>query len=119
MSIDESLVVNIALRVVVARLLLGALKDAGNAIGSISKPKKTPPSKAQDATAGDWFVLWASLSDSDKEEVQRIVEDEHLRRRAQDMDMWPTVWAVVSEETKNKVRAQWKAAGVRLANVSE
>jgi len=40
------------------------------------------------------------------------VEDEQLRRRVQELNLWPYLWSAAPEETKEQLRTRWKVAKV-------
>jgi hypothetical protein len=91
MSIDVSLVLNIALGIIVAKLLIKMLKDALQILNTVLErivPRR-PPAPTMKAEEEDWLDLWSSLSESVKEQSQRLIEDDQLRRRAQDLNLWP------------------------------
>jgi len=76
--------------------------------------RRTGISKAGDAyDEEDWRDLWESLPESAKEQSKRIVEDDQLRRRAQELNLWPYLWSVSSEEAKERLRCRWKVAKIQ------
>jgi hypothetical protein len=66
----------------------------------------------EEASAKDWRDLWDSLPESAKERMKRVMEDEQLRRRAQESNLWPYVWGAAPEEMKEQLRSRWKVAKV-------
>jgi hypothetical protein len=115
MSIDGSLVLNIALGIVVAKALLKILK---NFEWMVPHQKVVPAGEEQEGTAEDWLELWESLPESAKGQLQRLVEDDQLRRRAQELKLWPFLWAAAPEKTKAKLRSRWKAAKIQSSKTA-
>ena len=107
---DGSLVLDIALGVILANLLTPAIKRMFQRVFL----RRTVPSTddPQDPSAEDWDELWDGLSDSAKEQSKKILEDERLRRRAQESNLWPYLWSAAPEETKEKLRSRWRVAKV-------
>jgi hypothetical protein len=56
--------------------------------------------------------LWDGLSESAKQQTQRLVEDDQLRRRAQELNLWQDLWHAAPEQTKVQLRHRWKAAKI-------
>src|ERR1700691_3050916 len=114
MGIDGWLVLDIALGIVVGDVLRVMVKDTQVWWNG----RRTHGSKAVDAKAADeseaedWDFLWNNVPASGKEELRRVVDDEELRRRAQELNLWPYLWAAASEETKEKLRSRWKVAKI-------
>jgi hypothetical protein len=42
---------------------------------------------AEEVSTEDWLELWDGLSESAKQQTQRLVEDDQLRRRAQELNL--------------------------------
>jgi hypothetical protein len=45
-------------------------------------------------------------------EFERDFIRSQLRRRAQELNLWPYLWSAVSEEMKERLRYRWKVAKV-------
>ena len=75
-------------------------------------PKDASAEGPEAASEEDWLDLWEGLPESAKEQVQKLLEDDQLRRRAQELNLWPYIWSIAPEETKEKLRSRWKAAKV-------
>lgn len=106
MGIDGWLVLDIALGIVVGDALRVMVSDTQewwkNRRGTV----------ADEYEAGDWQFLWDNVPESAKEEARKFVEDDRLRLRAQELNLWPYLWRAASEETKEKLRHRWKAAKI-------
>ncbi|MGA8409090.1 MAG: hypothetical protein WB680_18080 [Candidatus Acidiferrales bacterium] len=107
MGIDGWLVLDIALGIVVGDALRVMVKDTQ----IWWKERRADSSKAADSSE-DWNFLWDNLSESGKKEVRKVVEDDELRRRAQELNLWHDLWYAASEETKEQLRHRWKAAKI-------
>jgi hypothetical protein len=116
MSIDPSLILNIALGIIVARVLISVLKEiaqiAKMVLERIVPRNPVPAHDQQKTTEADWIDLWESLPPSAKEHCQTVMDDDQLRRRAQDSNLWPYLWSFASEETKAKLRSRWNEAKI-------
>ena len=66
----------------------------------------------RESAADDWDFLWNNVPESGKEELRRVVEDDELRRRAQELNLWYDLWYVAPEEVKVQLRGRWKAAKI-------
>lgn len=113
------LVFSIAFGIIVAKALLYLFKDTIQAVKlRLEKKHLAPnnvttgdlPKEEAGASAEDWLELWSSLSESAKEQVREFVDDDQLRHRAQDLNLWPFLWSAAPEETKQKLRSRWKAS---------
>ena len=91
-----------------ANAVLAGIRESIKGDGNAAALENDP----QSASEEDWAELWVSLPNWAKEELQQTVEDSQLRRHAQDLDMWPTLWAAAPEETKAKLRGRWKVQRV-------
>lgn len=110
MRIDLWLVLDIALGILVGDLLRVMVKDTQ----IWRKKRRADSSKAPAASeAEDWDFLWNNVPESGKEEVRKVVEDDELRRRAQELNLWYDLWHVAPEEAKQQLRHRWKAAKIR------
>jgi hypothetical protein len=111
MRLDSSLILNIALGIIAARVLIYVLKEAAQITKIILErivPRNPVPAQGQQkSTEADWLDLWESLPQSAKEHCQTVMDDDQLRRRAQDSNLWPYLWTFAPEETKAKLRARW------------
>ena len=77
------------------------------------KSRRTHASKDVDESAAeDWDFLWNNVPELGKEELRRFVEDDELRRRAQELNLWHDLWHVAPEEAKQQLRHRWKAAKI-------
>ncbi len=121
MDVSGSLVVSIALGIIVAKALLYLFKDTIEAVKLRLETKRLVSNnvatndllkKDGEANAEDWLDLWSSLSESDKERAKQFVEDDELRRRAQDLNLWTFLWSAAPEEAKQKLRSRWKASNI-------
>jgi hypothetical protein len=113
MNIDGSLILDIALGIVVAKVLTNMLKEMERFLERrTSRRKDIPASDEHGIDAEDWLELWSGLPESTKERVKAIVEDDALRRRAQDLNLWPYLWSAAPEEMKDKLRSRWKVAQI-------
>jgi hypothetical protein len=114
---DGSLILDIALGIIVAKVLISFLKGAGEVL-RVFLERVVPSRKAattgnlEEASAEDWRDLWDSLPESGIEHLKTIVEDEQLRRRVQELNLWPYLWSAAPEETKEQLRTRWKVAKV-------
>jgi hypothetical protein len=91
MTINVWLVLDIALGIVVGDLLKIMVKDTrewwygrrakGNAVGESKE--------AGDPDESDWQFLWDNAPESSKKEVQQFIEDDQLRLRAKEFNLWP------------------------------
>ena len=114
MGIDGWLVLDIALGIVVGDVLRVMVKDTQVWWNS----RRTHGGKAVDAKAADeseaedWDFLWNNVPASGKEELRRVVDDEELRRRAQELNLWHNLWHVAPEEAKQQLRHRWKASKI-------
>jgi hypothetical protein len=111
---DGSLVLDIALGIIVAKVLTTMLKELGRRweARKVSRSMGAEASDFEKASAEDWLDVWDSLPESAKEQLKRIVEDDQLRRRTQELNLWPVIWLAAPEETKDKLRSRWKVAKV-------
>jgi hypothetical protein len=110
---DVSLIFDIALGIILAKMLTNMLKELGRLWErKVSRNAGAETSELEAASAEDWRELWESLPESAKEKSKRLVEDDQLRRRTQEMNLWANLWASVPEATKEKLRSRWKAAKV-------
>jgi hypothetical protein len=119
MGINGWLVLDIALGIVVGDVLRVMVKDTQVWWNSrrtvVSKPdaKATDQHAADETTvkekaAEDWNFLWDNVPESAKEEVRKFVEDEQLRKQAQELNLFKFLWHAASEETKDQLRFRWK-----------
>ena|ERR1700728_3104070 len=113
MSIDPSLILNIALGIIVAKALIVVWKETVQIFKTVlertvPRRKAVPVDDHQDTE--DWLELWESVPESAKQQSQRFIEDDQLRQRAQEMNLWPFLWAAAPEEAKEKLRARWNLA---------
>jgi len=109
MSIDGWLVLDIALGIVVGDWLRNMLKDTQRWLNR----RRTGVGKAADESeAEDWDFLWNNVPESGKDELRKVVEDDQLRRRAQELNLWHDLWHVAPEEAKQQLRHRWKAAKI-------
>lgn len=81
------------------------------------KTAQADPVLRQSEDEEDWLTLWASLSESAKRDVQRSIEDDQLRQRAQELGMWRELWYVAPEETRERIQERWKATGIPLKRI--
>lgn len=113
---DGSLVLDVALGIIGAKVLAYLFK-AGSQVVTLTLerivPRNPPPKNSEAEDEQDWQTLWSSLSDAVKQQVQRIIEDDALRRRARELEMWPTLWHMAPQDTKDKLHERWRAAGVQ------
>jgi hypothetical protein len=108
-GVDGWLVLNIALGVVVGKLLGNMLKDTQAWWNS----RRMHGGKAVDKSeAEDWEFLWINVPESGLEELRKVVEYDELRRRAQELNLWHDLWHVAPEEAKQQLRYRWKAAKI-------
>jgi hypothetical protein len=128
MGIDGWLVLNIALGIVVGSLLTRMLRGWWNKRRATpSKPvdekvasehaaterraadEKTAAAKVADKKAvEDWNFLWDNAPESAKEQIRKFVEDEQLRKQAEELDLFHFLWYSSSEETRGQLRFRWK-----------
>jgi hypothetical protein len=120
MTIDGWLILDIALGIVVGDVLRVMLKDTQvwwnsrrshvpKAVDAKAADKKVAEEKvAEEKAAEDWNFLWDNVPESAKEEVRRFVEDEQLRKQAQELNLFKFLWYAASEETKDQLRFRWK-----------
>jgi len=104
-GVDAWLVLEIALGVVVGDWLK-------NMLTATQRWLNRPRAGSAKAEAEDWDFLWNNVPESGKEELRRVVEDDDLRRRAQELNLWHYLWHVASEEAKQQLRHRWKAAKI-------
>jgi hypothetical protein len=114
---DGSLILDIALGIIVAKVFMTAVKETFQIIKTVLErlfaPRKVATARdLEEASAEDWRDLWDSLSESAKEQLEAIVEDDQLRRRVQELNLWPYLWSAAPEETKEQLRSRWKVARV-------
>lgn len=112
MSIDGSLILNIALGIIVAKVLSNMLKEIELFLNRKIR-RLLEVDNAGDTLVendDDWLDLWESLPESAKDHAQKLVEDDQLRRHAKQLKLWSYLWAFAPEETKEKLRSRWKAA---------
>lgn len=115
MTLDGWLILDIALGIVVGDVLRVMLKDTQEWWNSrrthVSKPvdeKAADKTAADEKAAEDWNFLWDNVPESAKEEVRKFVEDEQLRKQAQELNLFKFLWYAASEETKDQLRFRWK-----------
>ncbi len=120
MSIDGWLVLDIALGIVVgdaARVMVRDTQEWWNSrCAHVSKVVEEKP--VEEKVAGrtiadvkaveDWNFLWDNVPESAKEQVRKFVEDEQLRKQAEELDLFHFLWYAASEETKAQLRFRWK-----------
>jgi hypothetical protein len=105
------LVLDIAAGIVVGDWLRTMVKDTQiwwndrRANASKTVDQKTADSSAE----ADWQFLWDNVPESAKEEVRKLIEDDQLRLRAQELNVWPYLWSAAPEDIKEKLRYRWKA----------
>jgi hypothetical protein len=109
MTIDGWLVLDIALGIVVGDALRVMVRDTREWWSS----RRRQGGKATDESAAeDWDFLWNNVPEPGKEEVRRVVEDDELRRRAQELNLWHDLWYAAPEEVKVQLRHRWKVAKI-------
>jgi hypothetical protein len=120
MTIDGWLILDIALGIVVGDVLRVMVKDTQvwwnsrrTAVSKTVDAKAADDHAADEATAKekaaeDWNFLWDNAPESAKEEVRKSVEDEQLRKQAQELNLFKFLWYAASEETKDQLRFRWK-----------
>jgi hypothetical protein len=131
MGLNGWLIVNIALGVLLAEILKrfvderwrdgvrpSMARPADTAAQGGPSPAVEPAPKDRDQWAAginwkeeenqDWEFLWNNVPQSAKDEVQHILEDDELRRRAQSAELWPTLWYAAPETAKAQLRGRWK-----------
>jgi hypothetical protein len=103
------LILDIALGIVVGDMLRIMLKDTrewwnsrGSEVAQI----------ADEASETDWQFLWDNAPESAKAEVRQLIEDDQLRIRAQELNLWPHLWSATPEEIKQKLRDRWKGLNI-------
>lgn len=112
MSIDGWLVLDIVIGVIVANLLTPAVQRIFKRLGRKAVTETVPQADLQEPSADDWLELWESLPEGAKQQTQRLVDDDQLRRRAQKLNLWTYLWSAAPEETKEKLRARWNVAKI-------
>ena len=95
---------------IVAKVLTAAVIETFQKVFALRKVATA--SELEKASAEDWLDVWDSLPESAKEQLKRIVEDDQLRRRTQELNLWPFIWLAAPEETKDKLRSRWKVSKV-------
>jgi hypothetical protein len=104
--INGWLVLEIALGILVGDMLRAVVKDTREWWNS--RRRTNVEEVADTAAETDWQFLWDNASQSAKDEVRQLIEDDQLRIRAQEVDLWPQLWSVAPEEIKQKLRDRWK-----------
>lgn len=104
MSIDGWLVLDIVIGVIVANLLTPAVQRIFKRLGRKAVTETVPQADLQEPSADDWLELWESLPEGAKQQTQRLVDDDQLRRRAQKLNLWTYLWSAAPEETKETPR---------------
>lgn len=120
MSLDGSLVLDIALGIVGAKVLIYVFNEGWQILILILErivPRNPPPKNMKAENEEDWLTLWSSLSEPVKQRVQRMIEDDQLLRRAREMEMWPTLWHLAPDEIKDRLHERWRAAGINPSKV--
>jgi hypothetical protein len=111
LMINGWLVLDIAAGIVVGGWLRTMVKDTEvwwderRANASKTVVEKT----ADDSAEADWQFLWDNVPESAKEGVRKLVDDDQLRLRAQELNVWPYLWSAAPEDIKEKLRYRWKA----------
>lgn len=130
MGINGWLVLDIALGIVVGDALRVMVRDTrewwNSRRAKVSKVVDEKPvdenaadkKAAEDKAAEDWNFLWDNVPESAKDEVRKFVEDEQLRKQAQELNLFKFLWYAASEETKGQLRFRWKLEKIP-ARVSE
>lgn len=121
MTLDGWLILDIALGIVVGDLLRNMLKDTqewwnnrrthGSKVvdaKAAEKKRTADETTAKDKEAEDWNFLWDSVPESAKDEVRKFIEDDQLRKQAQELNLFKFLWYAASEETKDQLRFRWK-----------
>ena len=112
MRIDGWLVLDIVIGVIVANLLTPAAQRIFKRLDRNAVTEAVPQANPQEPSADDWLELWESVPEGAKQQTQRFVEDDQLRRRAQELNLWTYLWSAAPEETKEKLRSRWKVAKI-------
>jgi hypothetical protein len=117
MNIDSSLILNIALGIIIAQVLKNVLKETFQIFRNRTDVPKVAAQEVkgngQEANDEDWLDLWESVPQAAKEQSQRLIEDDRLRRRAQELNLWPYLWAAAPEATREKLRSRWNLARIQ------
>jgi hypothetical protein len=119
MALDGWLILDIALGILVGDVLREMRKDTQEWWSSrLTRGSKVVDAKAADEhvdettamekATEDWNFLWDNVPESAKEEVRKFVEDEQLRKQAQELNLFKFLWYAASEETKDQLRFRWK-----------
>ena len=104
--INGWLVLDIALGILVGDMLRVMVKDTREWWNS--RRRTNVEEVADESAETDWQFLWDNASESAKDDVRQLIEDDQLRIRARELDLWPQLWSVVPEEIKQQLRDRWK-----------
>jgi hypothetical protein len=112
MGINGWLILNIAIGVIVANLLMPAIQRIFKRLSRKVVTEAVPQANLEEPSADDWLELWESVPEGAKQQTQTFVDDDQLRRRAQELNLWTYLWSAAPEETKEKLRSRWKVAKI-------